>query len=219
MQAHARRRHKFNRFAIWVAFATPVVASSQESKPAAVVLPEITVEAQIQEETATGPVIGYRASRSATATKTDTPLAETPQSVTVVTRDQITDQGATTLQDALTYAAGVRSDAYGLDSRTDSALVRGSEATVYIDGLRQANDYYTSAARPDPYTLERIEVLRGPAAMLYGQGSTGARRWARSGFSSITLSTQARSSCCSAAGPDRPTTPFTSRPDFSSGSI
>lgn len=123
-------------------------------------------------ENAFGPVVGYRATRSATATKTDTPLAETPQAVTVVTRDQIVDQGALNLQDALTYAAGVRSDAYGLDSRTDSVLVRGSEPTTFIDGLRQTNGYYTSAARPDPFTLERIEVLRGPSAMMYGQGST-----------------------------------------------
>ncbi|XAH22930.1 TonB-dependent siderophore receptor [Xylophilus sp. GW821-FHT01B05] len=136
-------------------------------------LKEVQVRSDATAETATGPVNGYRATRAATATKTDTPLAETPQAVTVITRDQITDQGATNLQDALNYAAGVRSDAYGLDSRTDSVLVRGSNADVYIDGLRQANDYYTSAARPDVYTLERIEVLRGPSAMLYGQGSTG----------------------------------------------
>ncbi|WP_188395444.1 TonB-dependent siderophore receptor [Oxalicibacterium flavum] len=144
-------------------------AQAQQSEQDAV-LPSVQVVGE--QETATGPVAGYRASRSATATKTDTPLAETPQSVTVVTRDQIIDQGATNLQDALNYAAGVRSDAYGLDSRTDSVLVRGSEPSTFIDGLRQTNGYYTSAARPDPYTLERIEVLRGPSAMMYGQGST-----------------------------------------------
>lgn len=190
MQARIQRRYKFNRFAVLMALAIPVAAHSQVTEPnggsssqaipasqnesnvpAVTTLPAVNVSGV--QETATGPVIGYRATRSSTATKTDTSLAETLQAVTVVTRDQIVDQGATNLQDALTYAAGVRSDAYGLDSRTDSVLVRGASPDVYIDGLRQANDYYTSAARPDPFTLERIEVLRGPAAMSYGQGSTG----------------------------------------------
>lgn len=133
-------------------------------------LPAVTVTAD--PETATGPAYGYRAKRAATATKTDTPLAETPQSVTVVTRERMEDLGATNTQDALNYAAGVRSDAYGVDSRTDSYLIRGSFPDEYRDGLRRQFNYYTSTARTDPYTLERIEVLRGPSAMLYGQGST-----------------------------------------------
>ncbi|MES2529973.1 MAG: TonB-dependent siderophore receptor, partial [Pseudomonadota bacterium] len=136
-------------------------------------LAEVQVRADGIRETATSPVIGYRAQRAASANKTDTPVSETPQSISVVTRDQITDQGANTLQEALAYAAGVRADIYGLDTRADSATIRGSDATTYIDGLRQTNDYYTSTTRPDAYTLERIEVLRGPSAMLYGQGSTG----------------------------------------------
>ncbi|HZF85598.1 MAG TPA: TonB-dependent receptor plug domain-containing protein, partial [Burkholderiaceae bacterium] len=134
-------------------------------------LPAVQVDANAERETATSPVIGYRAKNAATATKTDTPLAETPQSVTVVTRDQIVDQGATNLQDALTYAAGVRSDAYGLDSRADSARIRGTEPTVFLDGLRQAYGYYTSTTRTDPFTLERLEVLRGPSGMLFGAGT------------------------------------------------
>ncbi|MET3496999.1 TonB-dependent siderophore receptor [Variovorax boronicumulans] len=137
-------------------------------------LPEVRVDANAEAETATSPVIGYRAKNAVTATKTDTPLSETPQSVTIVTRDQIVDQGATNLQDALNYAAGVRSDAYGLDSRADSFLVRGSAPTGYLDGLQMFSaGWYTATARPDPYTLERLEVLRGPAGMLFGAGTAG----------------------------------------------
>jgi iron complex outermembrane receptor protein len=142
---------------------------AQTTAPGA--LPEIRVDASAETETATSPVIGYRARNAATATKTDTPLSETPQSVTVVTRDQIVDQGANNLQDALNYAAGVRSDAYGLDSRTDSVRVRGATPDIYLDGLRQSYGYYTSTTRTEPYTLERLEVLRGPSGMLFGAGT------------------------------------------------
>lgn len=136
-------------------------------------LPEVRVDANAERETATSPVNGYRARNAATATKTDTPLAETPQAVTVVTRDQMVDQGATNLQDALNYAAGVRSDAYGLDSRSDGLRIRGGYPDEYQDGLRKLFDWYTSNTRTDPFLLERIEVLRGPSSMLFGQGTTG----------------------------------------------
>ncbi|MDM0115730.1 TonB-dependent siderophore receptor [Variovorax sp. J22R133] len=145
-------------------------ALAQTSAPAS--LPEVRVDANAVAETATTPVVGYRARNAASATKTDTPLSETPQSITVITRDQMIDQGATNLQDALNYATGVRSDAYGLDSRSDGFLVRGGFPDEYLDGLRKNFDYYQSNGRTDPYTLERIEVLRGPSAMLFGQGST-----------------------------------------------
>lgn len=115
---------------------------------------------------------GYKAATAVTATKTETPISETPQAITVVTRERMTDQGALSVQEALGYAAGVRSDAYGLDSRGDWTLIRGSSPTEYLDGLRSSFNYYTSSMRTDPYMLERIEVLRGPSSMLFGQGST-----------------------------------------------
>lgn len=136
-------------------------------------LPEVRVRSSAEKETAGSPVIGYRAKNAVSATKTDTPLSETPQSITVITRDQMVDQGATGMQEALNYAAGVRSDAYGLDTRADGVRIRGAFPDEYQDGLRKLSDWYTSNTRTDPYQLERIEVLRGPSSMLFGQGVTG----------------------------------------------
>lgn len=155
--------------AVALAFgATPAWVAAQA---AGATLSEVRVDASAEKESATTPVVGYRARNAATATKTDTPLSETPQSVTVVTRDQLVDQGASNLQDALLYAAGVRSDAYGLDSRSDGMRVRGSYPDIYLDGLRQNYNWYTSVTRTEAYTLERIEVLRGPSGMLFGAGT------------------------------------------------
>ncbi|WP_137718786.1 TonB-dependent siderophore receptor [Methylobacillus flagellatus] len=148
------------------------VAPPADVPAAAETLPEVTVKAVSAKEKANGPVQGYAAKQSATATKTDTPLNETPQSVSVVTREFMEDLGAQNMQDALNYAAGVRSDAFGVDSRSDGYLVRGAYPTEYRDGLRRLFGFYTSTIRIDPYALERIEVLRGPASVLYGQGST-----------------------------------------------
>ena len=153
------------------ALAQPGVQPS--TQPVAGTLNEVTVRSEAGAESARSPVAGYRARRASTATKTDTALAETPQSVTVLTRDQMNEQGMGNLQDALGYAAGVRSDAYGIDGRTDSARIRGAAPVTYLNGLRSHYNYYTSTIRFDPYTLERVEVLRGPAGMLFGAGSVG----------------------------------------------
>jgi iron complex outermembrane recepter protein len=128
---------------------------------------------KIQVEEAEDDNAAYAATRATAATKTDTPLNEIPQSITVVTRERIRDLSAQGIQDALNYAAGVRSDAYGLDARTDSVTIRGGYPDEYLDGLRQQlGGYYTSTTRTEPYLLERVEVLRGPASMLFGQGTT-----------------------------------------------
>ena len=115
---------------------------------------------------------GYVATRSATGTKTDTPLKETPQSVTVVTADQIKDQGAKTVQESLRYVPGAFADAYGPDTRGDYPRVRGSDPNIFLDGTQAVNSWQFNEWRPDPYTLSRIEVLRGPSSVLYGAAST-----------------------------------------------
>lgn len=168
------RQRAVRRLPLPLLVALGACGAAAQTAPATVpTLPEVRVDAESERETATSPVMGYKARRAATATKTDTPLGETPQSITVVPREQIVDQGATGLQDALNYAAGVRSDAYGLDSRSDNVRIRGSYPDEYQDGLRKLFDWYTSNTRTDPFTLERIEVLRGPSSMLFGQGTTG----------------------------------------------
>ncbi|WP_372827416.1 TonB-dependent siderophore receptor [Polaromonas sp.] len=135
-------------------------------------LPAITIKEDAARETATSPVFGYRASRSTSSTKTDTPLNETPQSISVITRELIEDQGAANLQDALRYTPGVFANTYGFDNRGDWANIRGTAFVQYQDGLRMLFGFYNNI-RPDPYTLERVEVVRGPASVLYGQGGFG----------------------------------------------
>lgn len=122
-------------------------------------------------ETAYGPVQGYIARQSGTGTKTDTPLKETPQSITVVTADRMKDQGVTNIQEALRYVPGVMADSYGPDSRVDSLTIRGMQPDIYLDGMRTTNSWWNSQ-RLDPFALERVEVLRGPASVLYGSTTT-----------------------------------------------
>lgn len=125
------------------------------------------------QESAYGPVQGYVATRSATGTKTDTPISEIPQSISVVTSDAIRDQGAQTVQEALRYVPGVYADAYGPDSRLDGELIRGTTPVTYLDGMRLINGGYWNHTRPDPFTLSRVEVLRGPGSVLFGDSPVG----------------------------------------------
>lgn len=147
------------------------VAMAQPAAPA-VQLPVVTVTGASVEETAISPVHGFVAKRAATATKTDTPVMETPQSITVIAQDRMTLQGAQSVRQATGYIAGVQPGAFGPDNRSDSVKIRGANATQYLDGLLNAVEYYNNT-RPDPYALERIEILRGPSGMLYGQGAIG----------------------------------------------
>lgn len=111
---------------------------------------------------------GYAANDGSTATKTPTPLIDVPQAVTVITADQIEDQALRQLGDALRYVPGV-SLGTG-EGHRDQVLLRGQSTTAdfYIDGLRDDSQYY----RP-LYNVERIEVLKGANALIFGRGGGG----------------------------------------------
>jgi iron complex outermembrane receptor protein len=118
---------------------------------------------------------GYVAESSSTGTKTNTPLREIPQSVSVVTRDQIDDRGAQTLAESIGYSAGVAVNPYGLDSRFDQFIIRGFEQNttgVYRDGLRLPTSSFTSF-RIEPEGVDHIDIMRGPTSGLYGLNNPG----------------------------------------------
>jgi len=135
-------------------------------------LPETAINATSSYESAWGSSSGYVATRTAAGTKTDTPIVETPRSMTVITRQQLDDRQVLNLNDALRYTAGVQSSGYGSDSRADWLRIRGFEPTQFLDGLPLPKGSFANP-KVEPWNLERITVLRGPASSLYGQTPPG----------------------------------------------
>lgn len=111
---------------------------------------------------------GYHTRRSSTATRTDTPLVDVPQSVSVVTRAQVEDQSAQNIGDVVRYVPGVAM-AQGEGNR-EAPVLRGNATTsdFFVNGLRDDVQYYR-----DLYNIDRIEVLKGPNAMIFGRGGVG----------------------------------------------
>ncbi|WP_419342139.1 TonB-dependent siderophore receptor [Achromobacter sp. PD1] len=138
----------------------------------ATTLEAVTVTAQAA-ETATGPLHGYAARLSATGTRTDTPIIETPQSISVVGAEEIDTLKSQSIQDALGYVAGV-SRAEGMDRTSDSLFLRGFRSNLgnyYRDGMLYTVNIYNG--RQEVYGLERIEFLKGASSVLYGSASPG----------------------------------------------
>ena len=123
-----------------------------------IVLDTVVIDANASTDP-TAPTSGYVVPTSQ-VTKSSTPLVETSQSVSVVTVDQIRDQGAQTLSQALKYSAGVLSEPYGSDPRFDGPLLRGfgADEGQFLNGLRHMRKF--SAPAYELYGIERVEVLR-----------------------------------------------------------
>ena len=164
-----------------VAIATitpPQVAQAQDATTGdATVLERLIVEGgKGTDKEATGPVDGYVAKATGTGSKTATPIAEIPQSVSVVGREELDDRGVVTkIDEALRYTAGVSTEPFGSDPDTDWFYIRGFDATqtgVFLDGLNLFS-YGFGGFQTDAYMLERVEVLKGPASVLYGGSNPG----------------------------------------------
>ncbi|MGV3742042.1 MAG: TonB-dependent siderophore receptor [Burkholderiaceae bacterium] len=110
--------------------------------------------------------------RAATVGKSSVSIQDTPFSVDVIDVEQARETGAKNVQDVLLYSAGVYAGQYGFDTRGDWASIRGLSPSTYIDGLRSIYGYYNNV-RPEIYTLDRVEVLKGPSSVLYGQAELG----------------------------------------------
>jgi iron complex outermembrane receptor protein len=127
---------------------------------------------------ALGSMEGYQATHSSVATKTSMPLLETSQSVSVVTRAQMDDQGARSVAQAVRYTPGLMSSPYGATTRYDYVALRGitdgAVDNLYLDGLKLMGDSGTySSLQVDPFLLERIDILKGPSSVLYGRSLPG----------------------------------------------
>lgn len=127
---------------------------------------------------ADAPTTGYSADATRAATKTDTPLIETPQAIDVVPREQVEDQGARTVNNALRYTPGVFTGLAGSSSRQTTIALRGFPGgdvnNTFMDGLRLANDPGAySNIQIDPFFVERIDVIKGALSALYGRAQPG----------------------------------------------
>ena len=143
-------------------------AAAASSAPSGT-LPAISVNAASEGDG----TVGLVARRSTTGTKTDTPINEIPQTINVVTAQQIEMTGATDVNQALRYIPGFSS--YGSDNRSDwYAALRGFTPTAYVNGLQVPNTINLASWRVDPYMIDSITVLRGPTSVLYGAGDPGA---------------------------------------------
>ncbi len=140
---------------------------------AAIVMPGTALASEAESDDTqtiivTGKADGYKADNSITATKTDTPLLDVPQSISVVTRERLDDQASRSIADVLRYVPGT-TVTQG-EGHRDQVTLRGQNTTAdfFLDGVRDDVQYFRSL-----YNIERVEILKGPFALIFGRGGSG----------------------------------------------
>ncbi|EQA1623142.1 ferrichrome porin FhuA [Enterobacter asburiae] len=163
-----------------VVVATAVVGMSAYAHAAETPKKEETITvtaAPAAQESAWGPAATIAARQSATGTKTDTPIQKVPQSISVVTAEEMALHQPRSVKEALSYTPGVAVGTRGASNTYDYLIIRGFAAdgqtqNNYLDGMKMQGNFYNDAVI-DPYMLERAEIMRGPVSVLYGKSSPG----------------------------------------------
>ncbi|HFT5455157.1 TPA: ferrichrome porin FhuA [Escherichia coli] len=173
----AQPKHSLRKIAVVVATA---VSGMSVYAQAAVEPKEDTITvtaAPAPQESAWGPAETIAARQSATGTKTDTPIQKVPQSISVVTAEEMALHQPKSVKEALSYTPGVAVGTRGASNTYDYLIIRGFAAdgqsqNNYLNGLKMQGNFYNDAVI-DPYMLERAEIMRGPVSVLYGKSSPG----------------------------------------------
>ncbi|HIB0503181.1 TPA: ferrichrome porin FhuA [Escherichia coli] len=173
----AQPKHSLRKIAVVVA---TVVSGMSVYAQAAVEPKEDTITvtaAPAPQESAWGPAATIAARQSATGTKTDTPIQKVPQSISVVTAEEMALHQPKSVKEALSYTPGVAVGTRGASNTYDYLIIRGFAAdgqsqNNYLNGLKMQGNFYNDAVI-DPYMLERAEIMRGPVSVLYGKSSPG----------------------------------------------
>ncbi|HEA7138160.1 TPA: ferrichrome porin FhuA [Escherichia coli] len=173
----AQPKHSLRKIAVVVATA---VSGMSVYAQAAVEPKEDTITvtaAPAPQESAWGLAATIAARQSATGTKTDTPIQKVPQSISVVTAEEMALHQPKSVKEALSYTPGVAVGTRGASNTYDYLIIRGFAAdgqsqNNYLNGLKLQGNFYNDAVI-DPYMLERAEIMRGPVSVLYGKSSPG----------------------------------------------
>lgn len=168
---------RLRKLAVLIAAATGSIAVTATAAETAKKEDTITVSAAAPQESAWGPAPTIAAKRTATATKTDTPIEKTPQSISVVTSEEMEIRQPASVKEALGYTPGVVVSNRGASNTYDFVSIRGFTSVGlsqnnYLDGLKLQGNFYNDAV-VDPYFLERVELMRGPVSVLYGKSNPG----------------------------------------------